>query len=66
MIGTENLVSMPEATRQTGLSSQTLRIWARTGKVRAQNLGGRLWVFDRADLERATAERQQRIATGAA
>jgi len=62
MIDVAELVPMPEAARLVGRSTQTLRLWARTGRVRSRNLGGRLWVFDRQDLERVAAEMNVKIA----
>lgn len=56
MIDTAEMVAMPDAARLAGRTTQTLRLWAKGGKVRAQNLGGRLWVFDRHDLERVIAQ----------
>ncbi len=61
MTGTESLVPMPDAVRLTGRSNQTLRSWARQGKIRGQNLGGRLWVFQREDLERYTEGETEKI-----
>ena len=55
------LVTMPEARRMTGLDRLTLRQWALTGRVRGVNMAGRLWVFNRDDLERAMAARRDKI-----
>ncbi len=55
------LVSMPEARKLTGFDRLTLRHWALTGRVRATNLAGRLWLFDRGDLERQMAARRDKI-----
>lgn len=47
----DELVPMGEATRRLGRSNETLRLWARAGRLRGRCLDGRLWVFEAASIE---------------
>lgn len=61
MIDVDELLPTPDAVRLTGRSHETLRLWAKTGRVKAQRLGGRLWMYDRADLERMVTEMDTKL-----
>lgn len=62
MIEVQDLVPMPQAVRETGYNHQTLRQWARTGKIEGVNLAGKLWVFSRDDIDRLRAEQPAQLA----
>ena len=61
LVTTADLVGMPDAVKLTGVSGQTLRRWVKKGRIQGENIAGRLWTFDRAELERIAAERQERV-----
>ena len=50
-------VPIHEATRLAGRSPATLKAWAKSGLVQATCPWNKLWLFDRADLERVISER---------
>lgn len=53
-----NLITAGEAARLLGITVNTFRQWVKRGKVQpAQKIHDRLWLYDRATIERMKAAR---------
>ena len=55
----DNVIPMSEASRLLQRSPVTLRAWIRAGRLSGRCFDGRLWLFDRTEIERLLAERQR-------
>ncbi|MGD9894755.1 MAG: helix-turn-helix domain-containing protein [Dehalococcoidia bacterium] len=54
-VSTDDLITVNEAAAELGLASVTVRKRLEAGTMRGQNIGGRIWLIPRAEVERAKA-----------
>jgi excisionase family DNA binding protein len=46
----DRVLSTEEAAELLGVKPKTVRLWAKTGKIPARRVGGKLWRFSRAQV----------------
>lgn len=53
-----DLLFTSEAARILAVSGETVRLWERTGRLRAVKIGAGIRVFERSEIERLAADRR--------
>ena len=56
----DDVVSMAEASRLLGRDPVALRNWIRAGRLSGRLIDGRVYIFDRAEVERAATTMPRR------
>lgn len=60
------LLTAGDVAKKAGVTPSTVRYWGETGRLSVIRTAGGVRLFDSAEVERLTAERQARAATRAA